>query len=117
MKKLYELKWEVLSAAEIISSLPENARVPKPMLMRIYSGNAMRLFECSVDRLRSVTITTLAKADNGDEHTLKMTFKPDTKMSLSALTNWLKKPWLDACDTDLRGMTAIKADAVARCLI
>lgn len=116
--KIYTLNWEILSAAEIIMSLPDAAPVPKAMLYKIYTGNAMRLFEShAVPRLWSVSIQTIAQADNGDTHTLSMFFKPDQKVSLSGLINHIKHKWLDECDRVLFGMTAIEAKAVARCQI
>lgn len=93
---IYTLNWEILSAAEIIMALPDAAPVPKEMLYRIYSGNAMRLFE---------------------SHILHMHFKPDQKVSLSGLVNYIKHQWLDECDRVLFDMTAIEAKAVARCQI
>ena len=115
---IYTLNWEILSAAEIIMSLPDAAPVPKEMLYRIYSGNAMRLFEShTVPRLWSVSITTKAEANNGEVHILHMHFKPDQKVSLSGLINYIKHQWLDECDHVLFDMTAIEAKAVARCQI
>lgn len=117
-KQLYELKWEILSSAELILTLPANAPVPREMMFRIYSGNGLQLMlNNAVPRKWGVTIETKAKHDNGEIHTLKLSYKPDSEMYLSELINGVKSAWFDDCDTALAGMTAISAHAVARCLI
>lgn len=117
-KTLYTLTWEILEAAELVSALPGEAPVPKSMLYRIYKGNGLRLFEShTVPRNWSVEIVTQAKADNGEMHSLKMSFKPDGKVSLTGLVNHIKGMWIDECDKVLAGMTAIRADATARCMV
>ena len=117
MKK-YELKWEILSAAELVDSLPENMPVPQIILNKIYKGTAMRLFVGTpVPRKWEITIVTKAQADNGELHTHTMSFKPDQKVGLHALMEHIKNVWIAECDKDLAGMTALSAHATARCFV
>lgn len=117
-RKLYELKWEILSSAELISKLPPTAKVPLTMIMQIYSGNGLRLIIGDAKpRKWGVTIETKAKAEDGCVHTVSMNYSPDDVLYLSELMNGVKHAWIDRMDEILNGMDAISAHAVARCLV
>lgn len=117
MKKLYELHWDILKAADMVLKLPEKMKTPSALLDRIYTGNARRLIHTPVARLWSVTTVTRAKSLDGEIHTLRTTFKPDAPLFLSELTETITPRWLAYADEDLANMDVIDAIATARCLI
>lgn len=108
-----QLKWEILTSAELVGNLPANMPTPKPLLDRIYSGTGMRYMHTPKPRKWCVRIVTKAKADDGTIHTHKMTYQPDSKVMLSQLMNMIKNAWVDTVDQDLADCTAISAHATA----
>ncbi len=116
-KTLYQLNWEILSAADLVGDLPPNMPTPKPLLRKIYSGNGMRLMDSPKPRQWTVTIETKAQADSGEIHTHTLRFQPSEPVYFSSLMDVVKHKWIDDCDNDLADMVAISAHAVARCLI
>ena len=117
MKKLYQLNWDILHAAELIGKLPDNAPVPQVLLNQIYKGDGRRLMGNGTARKWIVTMTTKAKALNGELHTHTMRYAPDQKIGLNTLINAVKGAWLDDCDKELADMDCISAEAVARVLV
>lgn len=118
MKKriLLVAEWEILRACEIVEQYKV---ITEHALARIYSGNAVRMIysrQVKSEQLWGLTIKTTAKADNGEIHTHDLSFKFDAPMSLRSMVDSVKRLWLDAVDEDLKGMTCLRADAVARCL-
>ena len=118
MKKriLLVAEWEILEACEIIEEYKD---VTQHALSRIYSGNAVRMiYSGRVKSLQkwSLNIVTTAKAEDESIHTHELNFKFDDAMSLRSMVDSVKQLWLDAVDEDLKGMTCLRADAVARCL-
>lgn len=118
-RKLYELFWNVLRSADLISTLPERAPIPSAMLGRIYTGNGLRLLgqSHSKPRIFTATLTTTAKDNEGKIHTLEMKYRNDSPMFLSQLINAVKVAWLQENDTALADMDVIDVQAVARCWV
>jgi hypothetical protein len=108
-----QLKWEILSACELVQSLPPNTPTPKPLLQRIYSGSGYKYMHTPKPRQWRVSIVTKARADDGTVHTHKMSYAPDSKVMLSQLINMIKHAWVDTVDKDLVDCTAISAHATA----
>ena len=118
MKKriLMEAKWEILEATKIVEQYKD---VTEHALARIYTGNAVRLIynkRVKSEQLWSLSITTIAKSDDGTIHNHELSYKFDAPLSLLNMVNSVKGMWFDTVDKDLSGLTCIKADAVARCL-
>lgn len=118
-RKLYSLFWNVLKSADLISTLPENAPIPTAMLSLIYKGNGLRLLgqSHSKPRLFTATLTTKAKDNEGNIHTLEMKYRNDEPMYLSQLINAVKMAWLNENDVVLADMDVIDVQAVARCWV
>ena len=118
-RTLYQLFWDVLRSADLISTLPENTPVPTAMLSHIYSGNGLRLLgqSQSKPRLFVATLTTTAKDNEGKIHTLEMKYKNDAPMFLSQLINAVKHAWLQENDEVLEDMDVLTVNAVARCWV
>lgn len=110
MKK--QLHWEIISACDLVSSLPENMPTPKALLSRIYSGSGYKYMHTPKPRNWRVSIVTKAKHDDGTEHTHRMTYAPDGKLMLSQLMNMIKHAWIDTVDKDLADCTAISAHEI-----
>lgn len=118
-RTLYSLFWDVLRSADLISTLPENAPVPREMLSQIYKGNGLRLLgqDSSKPRLFTATLTTTARDSEGQIHTLEMKYKNDAPMFLSQLINAVKVAWLNENDVVLADMDVLEVHAVARCWV
>jgi hypothetical protein len=112
--EVYEIHWNIIGAADLVIEHCEGRPVPKQLNNQIYTGSGRRLLHSPVARFWSVTLTTTAKDNEGNIHTMTRGYKPDTAMFLSDLNQAITPFWITDVDKTLGDMDVISAIAVAR---
>lgn len=125
--------WEIISTAEYVEELDRD--VTNEDMVAIYQGNFVPLMlddRTSRKQLWHVVITTVAEADDGTRHTHEMEWQFDKPMLMKEVLDgakhikvnrdgmklrWkgLAREWTATVDSDLAGLTAVSAWAVASC--
>lgn len=133
-KQKLSATWEILATAEYVESL--DRAVNDDDLKFIYQGSFVPLLlSHRVERKQiwNIVIKTTAKSDDGVIHEHEMEWAFNKPMSIKEVINGAKhikvdqggikvrwngvsRQWLDAVDTDLKGLTAVSAWATASCV-
>lgn len=120
MKKLVTATWDILKAAEWVEKHYPDSVVPKRYLPMLYKGTAItKIINNRISDIQrwGVTIVTVAKAENQEEHTHTLNFTAKEPIDFNGFVRQVAQLWIETVDKDLENMDCISAVATARALV